>query len=165
MTIGLNKVEQLIEECKELGINVIKHPLPDGIKGLYYDDIETESIITIAPNIETKSEACCVLAEELGHYHTSCGNLLSNDTDNTIIRQQETRAKRWAYKKLVPLNRLTDAYNSGVRDRYELAVYLDVTDEFLEVSLNYYKEKYGIYHILNNYIIYFDPFGIFKMFE
>lgn len=166
MTIALHKVEQLINECKELGINIDRHSLPNNIKGLYYADSKTEPVIAIDFCVDTQSETYCVIAEELGHYQTSCGNLLTDKAiDNVIVRKQETRAKRWAYEKLVSLDKLISAYESGVRDRYALAAHLDITDEFLEVSLKYYKVKHGLYSILGNYIIYFEPFGIFKMFE
>lgn len=166
MTQKLSKGEYLFVECEKHGINIVKNPLPDNFKGLYYADDETEPIITIDPCVNTETEACCVLAEELGHYYTSSGNLITDKSvKNTAVRQQETRARRWAYEKLVPLDKLIEAYESGVRNRHELALYLDVIEEFLEGALKYYEEKYGLYYTLDNYIIYFEPLGICKMFE
>jgi len=164
MTIKLSKIDTLFDECEELGINIVSELLPSNVKGLYYSDEETEPVISIDSSIEAQSEACCVIAEELGHYFTSSGNLITGETNNTIIQQQESRAKRWAYEKLVPLDKLIQAYESGVRNRHELALYLDVIEDFLEASINYYKEKYGLFHSFGNYIIYFEPLGIYKMF-
>ncbi len=165
MTKALTKNETLLNECKDLGINVVSKPLPDNIKGLFYTDSDTEPVITLDPSVNTLSEVSCVIAEELGHYHTSYGNLLSGDTSTTVIQQQEKRAKRWAYEKLIPLDKFFDAYNNGIRNRYELAQFLDVTEGFLEECISYYKEKYGSFKVVDKYIIYFEPLGILKMFE
>ncbi|MDF2984738.1 MAG: hypothetical protein K0R50_248 [Eubacterium sp.] len=161
----LDKKETLLNECKELGINVVSNPLPQNVKGLYYSDSETEPVITLNPSIDTESELCCVIAEELGHYHTSCGDLLSQDTNKTVIDQQECRARRWAFEKLIPLDKFIEAYTISIKNRYELSQFLDVTEEFLDECINYYTSKYGTYKIIGKYIIYFEPLGIFRMFE
>lgn len=56
------------------------------LKGLYYN-----GTIGIDKNIETDKEKACVLAEELGHYHTSSGNIL--DQGDVFNRKQELRAR------------------------------------------------------------------------
>lgn len=160
----LDKKETLLDECKELGINVVSNPLPDNVKGLYYSDSETEPVITLNPSIDTQSELCCVIAEELGHYHTSCGNLLSGDTDRIVVLQQESRARRWAFEKLIPLEKFIEAYNNGIRNSYELSQFLDVTEEFLEECICNYKGKYGMYKVSGKYIIYFEPLGVLRTF-
>ncbi|MHB8063373.1 MAG: ImmA/IrrE family metallo-endopeptidase [Ruminiclostridium sp.] len=130
----------------------------EDLSGLCIDDN-----IFIRKNIPTTSEKTCILAEELGHYHTSCGNILDQTkVENT---KQERQARNWAYGKLVPLDKLIEAYGSGVRNRHELALYLDIIEEFLEEAIKHYKEKYGLHYILDNYIIYFEPLGIYKIFE
>lgn len=161
----LNKEDTLLNECEELGINVVSNPLPSEIKGLYYSDSETDPVITLDSSIDTISELRCVIAEELGHHYTSCGNLLCQDTNKIIIRQQENRAKRWAFEKLIPLDKFIDAFTADVRNRYELSQFLEVTEEFLEECISYYKVKHGTYKVLDKYIIYFEPLGIFRMFE
>ena len=97
----------------------------------------------------------CVLAEELGHFHTTVGNIL--DQSSAENRKQEQRARAWAYNRLIGLNRLISAYNHGCRSAYEVAHYLDVTEEFLKEAVECYKQKYGIYARIDNYIIYFEP--------
>lgn len=59
-------------------------------------------------------------------------------------RKQERIARAWGYRKLVSVLDLINAKKEGIRNRYELAEYLDVTEEFIESTLKYYKEKYGI---------------------
>lgn len=52
-----------------------------------------------------------------------------------------------------------------MKNKNELAEFLNVTEDFLESAINHYKEKYGIYCKIDNYLIYFEPLGILEMFE
>lgn len=118
--------------------------------------------IAINKALKNQKEKACALAEELGHYHTTCGDITWM---NTIPKtKQELLARGWAYKSMVGLMDIIRAYNAGVRDRYELADYLEVTDAFLDQAVEYYKQKYGLYYCIDEYIIYFEPLGILKMF-
>ncbi|WP_027628140.1 ImmA/IrrE family metallo-endopeptidase [Ruminiclostridium cellobioparum] len=119
--------------------------------------------ILIRENIDTNVEKICVLAEELGHYFTTHGNILDQTKPENV--KQEKRARNWAYEKLVPLERLIDAYENGIRNRFELSLHMGVTENFLEEAMRHYREKYGLYHTLSNYIIYFEPLGVFKVLE
>ncbi len=114
--------------------------------------------IYISKTLETNTEKACVLAEEIGHYMTSSGNTL--DQKDTGNRKQEKRARNWAYEKLVPFNRIIEAYKIGVRNRNELAEHLGVVEEFLEAAIAHYKEKYGFCAKYGDYYIYFEPFGV-----
>ena len=46
---------------------------------------------------------------------------------------------------------------SGCESSYEVAEYLDITEEFLEEALDYYHEKYGCYIELDQCDLYFEP--------
>ena len=48
--------------------------------------------------------------------------------------------------------------------RAELAEFLNVTEDFLEESIQHYREKYGLYCEIDHYIVYFDPLGVLEMF-
>ncbi|MBD5465894.1 MAG: ImmA/IrrE family metallo-endopeptidase [Lachnospiraceae bacterium] len=107
-------------------------------------------------------EKGCVLAEELGHYHTTVGNIL--DQSSASNRKQELRAKVWAYNKLIGLTGIISSYEYGCDSIHDTAEFLDVTEEFLSDALQYYKSKFGIYTIVDNYIIYFEPsIGVFEL--
>ncbi|MEI6132818.1 MAG: ImmA/IrrE family metallo-endopeptidase [Bacillota bacterium] len=123
------------------------------IKGLCVNDT-----ILINRRLETTAERECVIAEELGHYHLNCGNIL--DLQDTAKRKEELKAKRWAYRTLVSLQSLISAYDSGIQSRFELAEYLNVTEVFLQEAVDYYRIKYGIYLEENEYIICFEPLYI-----
>ncbi|NLT94071.1 MAG: ImmA/IrrE family metallo-endopeptidase [Clostridia bacterium] len=147
--------ETLLIEAEKECIEVVYLPLKGKIKGLYYD-----KVIGLNKNLETTAEKCCVLAEELGHYYTTAGNIL--DQSKIENRKQERRARTLAYQKLVPLDKLVEAYKAGIRTKHELAEYLGVTERFLCDAVKYYKEKYGIYCRVGEYWICFDPLGIIE---
>ena len=59
-------------------------------------------------DIETQAEKSCVLAEEIGHYHTSSGNIL--DQNKVESRKQEYRARLYGYNLKIGLTGLISAY-------------------------------------------------------
>ncbi len=60
--------------------------------------------------------------------------------------------------------RIIRSYEAGCHNTYEMAEYLDVTEEFLKESLDCYRKKYGEYVEIDSYIIYFEPhLGVFKL--
>lgn len=112
----------------------------------------------------TNREKACILAEELGHHHTTYGDIL----DQKIIenRKQELRARIWAYNKQIGLLGLIKAFQSKCQNRHEVAEFLDITEEFLNEAIFYYRSKYGISTVIDNYIIIFEPnLGVIRKFE
>ena len=132
-------------------------------KPLQYNDGRIKgNRIAIRKSIDTSREKACVLAEELGHYHTTVGDIL--DQSITENRKQEQRARAWAYNKLVNLQGIINAYEAGCQNLYEASELLDVTEEFLLEALEFYKNKYGISVEIDNYVIFFEPYlGVLKM--
>lgn len=150
--------ESLLKEACKHDINVYEEPMEKKVKGLYGDNV-----IWINRNINTSIEKACVLAEELGHYHTSVGDII--DQSKIINIKQEKIARRWAYKKLVPLNNLLEAFKGGCRSRFEIAEFLNITEVFLDDSLSFYREKYGTeIQIDKTYTLLLDPLGVYKNF-
>jgi Zn-dependent peptidase ImmA (M78 family) len=130
---------------------------PLGLKGLYFDDY-----ICVCKSIETTAEKTCVLAEELGHFFTTCGDIL--DQTSLHNQKQEETARRWAANALIDPHRLIDAFKVGVRNRWELAQFLELTEEFIEDSLICLKKLHGDRLVINEYVIHFDPLWIYKSF-
>lgn len=103
----------------------------------------------------TQTEKKCVLAEELGHHYTAVGDIL--DQSSVANRKQEMRGRILAYNRLVGLRGIIDAYNHHCQGLCEAAEYLGVTEEFLNDTIAYYKNKYGLYTTIDNYAIIFEP--------
>ncbi|MEK5390171.1 ImmA/IrrE family metallo-endopeptidase [Margalitia sp. FSL K6-0131] len=145
--------EALLSECNNLDIYVQEEYIKGAIKGLYSDNV-----IWINKKIKNTIEKACILAEELGHHFTSGGDILDQ---NTIInRKQELKARSWAYEKLIPLRKIVQAQKDGVKNRFELAEYLGVTEDFLQHALDRYKEKYGIYTFVDGKRLELDPLNV-----
>ena len=146
--------EQLLTAADQEGLLVKEQPLTG------HDGLIRDSRIAIRKDIETQAEKSCVLAEEIGHYRTSSGNIL--DQNKVESRKQEYRARLYGYNLKIGLAGLIRAYEARCRNRYEMAEYLDVTEEYLEEAIDCYKAKYGLYASVDNYIIYFEPFAVMK---
>lgn len=100
----------------------------------------------------TETEKCCVMAEELGHYYTTIGNILDQSTVEN--RKQELKARLWAY----PLDCFISAFRSGCNTLYEFADYLNVTEAFLQDAIKRYKQIYGTDWVrIDNYAVRFCP--------
>lgn len=132
-------------------LNIKELDLSDvaGLKGLCLNDN-----IAIEQSM-TQTEKACVLAEELGHYYTTVGDIL--DQHNTSNRKQEHTAQLWAYDKIIGLSGIIKGYQERCQNRYELAACLGVTEEFLQEAIDCYREKYGPYIQVGKYAIVFEP--------
>lgn len=116
--------------------------------------------IAINRSLPTQTEKSCVLAEELGHHYTTTGDIL--DQSNAMNRKQEYRARLYGYNLKIGLTGLISAYEYGCRNLYEMAEYLDATEEYLKDAIDCYHAKYGQYTAVDNYVIYFEPFAVMK---
>nr|DAH23245.1 MAG TPA: IrrE protein [Caudoviricetes sp.] len=100
----------------------------------------------------------CTLAEELGHYYTTTGDIL--DQTNVANRKQEHRARMWAYEKLLPLQLFILAFKHGCRSIHETAEFLEVSEGFLLECVGAYYSKYGSYLEFNGYLLIFSETGV-----
>lgn len=145
----MNAYEALLDEACDMGLTVKEKPLK------YNNGRIKGNRIAIRQDIDTEKEKACVLAEELGHYYTSVGNIL--DMTSAVNRKQERQARLHGYNRLIGLIGLVNAYEHGCQSRYEIAEYLEVTEEFLEECIECYRNKYGICKQVDNYVVYFIP--------
>ena len=149
--IILNKFEELCQTASDTNVDIVNYSFSSSrIKGLYCN-----GNVAINNEIDTDAERICVLAEELGHHVTTSGNIL--DQSSASNRKQERIARMWAYNRLIGLRGIVDCYNAGCQNTYEMAETLNVTEDFLLEALFCYKEKYGVYAQMDNYIVYFIP--------
>lgn len=147
----MNKLEKLEQDAFDDKVRVYDFYLgEETLKGFY-----TDGNIAINTSVNDSREKTCVLAEELGHYHTTTGDIL--DQSDTMNRKQEYRARLWGYNRLIGLMGIINAYIHGCQTLYEMAAYLDVTEEYLREAIFCYKNKYGVYKKIDNYVVYFEP--------
>lgn len=153
----MTKLEELEREAYENGLEVIDYHFESTrLKGLYCDN-------TVALNKTlSRAEKTCVLAEELGHHYTAVGDIIRQDSVKN--RKQEMRGRILSYNRLVGLMGIVKSYQANHRTLYDMAEYLEVSERFLLEALEYYKRKYGLFAVVDNYIIYFEPvLGVFEL--
>lgn len=148
--------EKMVIEAYNNNLEICECKFRGSAKGYQIDDF------IFINNKLNNSEKNCILAEELGHYNLTVGDI----TDLKDIRnmKQEIKARRWGYEKLIGLSGLIQAYKDHIKGIYNLAEYFGVTEEFFKDAINYYKSKYGISYEIDTYIIYFEPLGIIDKF-
>ena len=154
----LNIYEELLDEAVDNNILVKEVALKSKSDGLYKDG----KIAINKATLSTVAQKACVLAEELGHHHKTYGNIIDLNNINNI--KQENKARLYAYDKLVGINGLINAYSAGCRNLYDIADYLNVTEEFLSAAIEEYACKYGEQPVsYEGYDIVFVPrFIVFK---
>ena len=141
--------EQLLNTASENGLAVKEQPL------IQHDGLIKGKRIAIRKDIPTQAEKSCVLAEELGHHYTTVGDII--DQTEVSNRKQEYRARLFGYNLKIGLIGITHAYEAGCRSLYEMAEYLDATEEYLKEALDCYHSIHGVYATIDNYIIFFEP--------
>lgn len=111
--------------------------------------------IIIINNRLSEKEKYCVLIEELCHYKLTIGNITNQNNINN--RKQEILARQLGYNESVGLMGLINSFEHGCIDKFEIAEYLNVTIDYLNDAIEYYRNKYGVMQQVDNYLIYFIP--------
>lgn len=145
------KYEVLLTEAESNGIYIIENANFNS----QADGLINDNVIGINKNVRTYKKRTCILAEELGHYYTTVGNILN--PSSIECQKQEQKARLWAYNKLIGLSGIVKAYQNGCQSLYDTADYLNVTEKFLIDTLQTYSNKYGTHIEYDNYVITFIP--------
>lgn len=141
--------EELLIEADTNNLITKEKPLPVSEGRIKGKQILIRSNLT---DIEKK----CVLAEELGHYHTTTGNIL--DQRDVRNRKQEYKARLWGYNRLIGLHSIVSAYEHGSQSPSEIADFLQVTELYLTEVITCYTKKYSVYKDHGIYRIFFEPY-------
>lgn len=128
--------EDLLHEANMMGLSVKEIDFESDAKGLCKG-----KKIGIRKSM-SEAEKACVLAEEIGHHYTSVGNIL--DQDAVGNRKQEVIARKWAVDKMLHVEDLFRAADAACRTFFEIAEYLEVTEDFLLEALEVFKKRYGL---------------------
>ncbi|MGN7386165.1 ImmA/IrrE family metallo-endopeptidase [Sporosarcina sp. SAFN-015] len=145
--------ESLIAQYPHLVIKEVK-TLPSGLAGLYMDDV-----VLIDKN-RSHYEKHCILAEEIGHYETTYGDI--TDLQKLTNLKLELAARRWGYEKIVSLDKLIECYESGFKSVEEVCTHLEVTEDYLMASIVHYHSRFGVSTSYKGYEIFFDPLYLRK---
>lgn len=156
----MTKYEKLLIKAEKEGVEVIEVDLCTKKKCGKYLSNDEENIIVINSNM-TDIEKHEILAEELGHHHTTHGNIIN--LDDIRNKKLELIARRDGYKILVEPVDIVEAMKHGASNIYELAEYVNVSiDTFYEI-IDDFKKQYGLGILVGNYYIQLEPsFGIYR---
>lgn len=149
----LTLCESLEQHAADRNIKLYSAPLPDPIRGLYFSHGDFHTI-TLSTALATSAERTTVLAEELGHHHTTPINLFTAPVP--LQRLYERRAAAWAVNALVPLSRIIAAWEAGVRSPWDLAEYLGTTEEFVKRAIELHAARHGPCTRVGDYLVTFD---------
>ena len=144
--------EDLLIEASAEGLKIKECPLK-----AYKGRIRNNKIL-IKKDM-SQNEKKCILAEELGHYYTSVGDILDQTKENN--RKQEHIARRAGVKILLNPAMLVDACINGCNNLNEVAEFLNITEEFLIEGLNVFKAMYGCKIKIDSYTLFFTDFGFY----
>lgn len=149
----MGNYERLLQRYTHITVED-KFSLPGEFKGFLDNDV-----ILVDKDLSTyhKHE---VLAEEIAHYKITSGNII--DQSHMLNRKFELKARRLAYESVITLQGIVDAFEFGVQNLHEMAIFFEVSKSFVTESLEHYKKKYGLQVKHGNYIIKFEPLTIFK---
>ena len=99
--------EELLEEASNNGL-VVREKALSSSDGLIY-----KNRIAISDRLETSAEKACVLAEEIGHYHTAVGDIVN--LQNIENLKQEQKGRLHGYNRMIGLHGIIDAFNAGCK--------------------------------------------------
>lgn len=142
--------EELLIEADKEGL-LVKEKLLQTTDGLCKGNR-----IAIRRNIPTLAKKADILAEELGHYHTTVGDII--ELQSIEDEKQERTARLWAYNKRIGLWGIIEAYKNQCKNSFETAELLDVSEDFLKDALECYRHIYGNGVMVDNYYIRFEPY-------
>lgn len=141
----MEKMDKLQDEYPQLEFHYEKD-MPEGLSGF----ILNQDIYINKQNSKTKQLE--TLAEELGHYETTVGQIVPVKTEKDRI--QERKARRWGRMKIVTLRGLIDCYNSHLLTSEEVADYFEISIGYFWDAIADIKGKLGEKFMFDGY--YFD---------
>lgn len=145
--------ENLVIEHDYLKIRDV-HALPSGYEGFYSD-----GYILIDKSIPNFRKAE-VLFEELAHHKLTWGDITDQSQFNN--RKFENYAKRAGFQAALPLRIIIEAYHYGISKLHELAEYVELSEEYIILVIEFYKKKYGLSTYFNGHVIKFEPLQVFE---
>lgn len=143
--------EKLLHDASMIGLEVKEIQFESDAKGLCKGQK-----IGIRKDL-SDAEKACVLAEEIGHYYTTVGNILNQK--NTENRKQEIKARKWAVDKMLTIEDVFETTEHPCSNLFEIAEYLEVTEEFLLEALEIFKKRYGHSYTYKGKTIIFCDYG------
>ena len=114
----------------------------DGIRVLYGSIPNSGAIAlpsAVCLDISTlysESRRVTMLAHELGHIET--GALYTAEASQIVRTQAETRARRWAIRRLISRDEIADLIRDGYTEPWQMAEKKGLSEETIREAIKYY---------------------------
>lgn len=141
--VNTSNLDEIIKNCSIIKKDV---SLPSSIFGYYCYDGDSYYILINKKILENKKIYRCVLAEEIGHYRTTIGDITPRKymcyKDKLEIDKKERVALKWATEFLIPTNSLIDY----IKDKDILSIttltdYFCVTKDFIMTKFDFMSKQ------------------------
>ena len=77
-------------------------------------------------------------------------------------RKFESFARKRAQELLVSLIRIIDVFKQGYHSLYEMAIFFEILESFVQQCLEHYKIKHDLTTLCGDYLIQFSPLRVFE---
>ncbi len=144
-----------LKEIGTLGINIEKEGIPHMI--LLDDSLKLDAMMHLE-----------VLSHELGHYFTTVGIFINNNTiysDSLDINRSENKADRWACEYLITEEEIIEILNEKIVGVDDLADKLDVSVKLLSKRLGYLAIKKQMINLRNGKFLVLTNLPSFYIYE
>lgn len=152
----MDKIEILMSSFPKLHY-VFDSRMPAKQKGLYVDNF-----VYLNPQ-QTREELVGTIAEEIGHYLTTVGDI--TDQHSLDNRKQEQKARDVGNMLAVEPLDLVECYESGCSTVWECAYHLQLSPETLQAALAAYRKKYSRLEVNEVYSLYFNDSGTVDIYK
>lgn len=133
----MTQLKDLYEVANRDGIEVLKFDCPNcGSISLMTDDRKCYIGIDNSA-FESNAEVVVRLAHELGHCERGAFYNIHSSYD--IRGKHEYRADKWAIQQVIPYDELIDVCKNGCTERWQLADYFGVTEDFVTRAFEIYQ--------------------------
>lgn len=133
----MTKTEELYAQAEEWGFPVLEPP-PDGtIDSMAILSPKGTPCVFLRERGFSREEVNEHLAHELGHCRT--GAFYTALSAPTARGKCEETARRWSYRRMVPLEALIAGLRDGLRDPYEFSERLEVPASMIVEAVEYYR--------------------------
>ena len=113
------------------GIRIVYGSIPNAVA------IALESAVCLdISTLYSDSRRTAMLAHELGHIET--GALYTAEASHVVRAQAETRARRWAIRRLISRDEIADLIRDGYTEPWQMAEKIGLPEETIREALNYY---------------------------
>ncbi|MFV0560268.1 MAG: ImmA/IrrE family metallo-endopeptidase [Enterococcus sp.] len=153
----MNPYEEMLDSVTQ-EVPVIEAPLLHlGVEGYYRNGI---IYIDSSIGYPRKRE---ILAEEYGHYKTTCGNILHQTSADD--RKQEMVARNLSAALLVQPKDILRCFESGYKQIWECAEFLEISVETFTSAVKVYANQFEFLELNDNYTLWFKEDGTVGVFE